>query len=251
MPAPSLDKSQNRSHLGTLVADMERWGAAGGTAVVDHRGVRRFATGYRELAATARRFAAELEARGIGTGERVVLWGANGALWTSVFFGCVLRGALVVPLDTSGSAEFAERILREVTPKLIMGDRALLGKLGRNDYAQIALEDLGQLLASRDEATAAAGLSGDTPLQILFTSGTTGEPKGVVHTHRNLLASIARSSGRSRSTGAMSASCTRYASCTRCRCRMSSGSSWACGCPRFWALRCTMSSVEQRRTSWS
>jgi long-chain acyl-CoA synthetase len=191
MPAPSLDKSQNRSHLGTLVADMERWGAAGGTAVVDHRGVRRFATGYRELAATARRFAAELEARGIGTGERVVLWGANGALWTSVFFGCVLRGALVVPLDASGSAEFAERILREVTPKLIMGDRALLGKLGRNDYAQIALEDLGQLLASRDEATAAAGLSGDTPLQILFTSGTTGEPKGVVHTHRNLLASIA------------------------------------------------------------
>ena len=195
MPAPSLNEGQNRSQLGTLVADMERWGAAGGTAVVDHRGVRRFATGYRELAATARRFAVELEARGIGPGERVVLWGANGASWTSVFFGCVLRGALVVPLDASGSAEFAERILQEVTPRLIVGDRALLGKLRKNECAQIALEDLGAALARRPQAsrqaTEAAGLSGETPLQILFTSGTTGEPKGVVHTHRNLLASIA------------------------------------------------------------
>ncbi len=181
--------TENRGHLGTLVADMERWGAA--TAVVDHRGVRRFATAYAELAAAARRFAAELEARGVQTGDRVVLWGANGGAWTSVFFGCVLRGALVVPLDASGSAEFAERILREVTPRLVVGDRALLGRLGENGHTRIALEDLGQVIDGRGEAAETAELSGDTSLQILFTSGTTGEPKGVVHTHRNLLASIA------------------------------------------------------------
>ncbi len=187
MPYPiQTDAEPNgRANLATLVRDMERWGPQ--AAVVEHKGVRRYGTSYGELARLSRRFAAELERRGVGPGERVVLWGANSAEWIAAFFGCVLRGVLPVPLDAAGGAEFAERIVREVAPRLVVGDRELLARLaGRQG---LALEDLDGALP-REPGRLEAALTPDSPLQILFTSGTTGEPKGVVQTHRNLLASL-------------------------------------------------------------
>ncbi len=181
---------QERSHLGTLVADMERWGS-GSLAIVEHRGVRSFPTSYGALARLARRFAAELDRRGIEPGDRVLLWGRNSAAWTAAFFGCVLRGVLVVPLDAMGSVSFAERIARDVRPSLIVADQALLDRWSWADTEAptLALETLETVLPSPSRQPGPP-LTSESPLQILFTSGTTGEPKGVVHTHRNLIASI-------------------------------------------------------------
>ena len=116
-----------RSHLGTLLDDMRRLGSQ--PAVVEHRGVRRYCTSYASLAQGADWFAAELAARSIAPGERVVLWGENSAAWIACFFGCLLRGVLVVPLDAAGSEAFARRIVEETTPKLIVCDPALLATL--------------------------------------------------------------------------------------------------------------------------
>ena len=66
-----------RAHLASLVEEFREHAAE--TAVVAHRGVRRYATTYGELAELAGRFAAELERRGVGPGERVVLWVADSA----------------------------------------------------------------------------------------------------------------------------------------------------------------------------
>ena len=181
-------QKDDRTNLGTMVEDMRAWGPRS-VAVVEHRGVRRFATGYGELASLAWRFAAELERRGIGPGERVVLGGGNSAEWVAVFFGCVLRGVLVVPLDAAGGPGFAERIGRETTPRLIVGDGALLAGV-RFGAPCLVLESLAGVLPVVESRVNLPLLTPDSPLQILFTSGTTGEPKGVVHTHRNLLASI-------------------------------------------------------------
>ncbi len=180
-----------REHLGSLLAHMEAWGKI--PAVVEHRGVRRFATGYGELAALAHRFAGALAQRNIGPGERVVLWGRNSAEWVAAFFGCVEAGVLAVPLDAAGSAEFARRVVQEVEPRLIMADEALLAGLGIA-IPSIPFEDfaskLPDALPPASQTRRQTVLTPDTPLQILFTSGTTGAPKGVVHTHRNLLASL-------------------------------------------------------------
>ena len=175
-----------REHLATLLDDFRRFGH--GVAVVRYRGIRRRATTYAELARLAGRFAALLRARDIGPGDRVVLWAENSAEWVAAFFGMMLRGVLAVPLDAYGSAEFAARVAADVKPKLVVGDALLLRQLPEK-WAKLAFEDWAAHLPV-EEAAPVAGLSRETPLQILFTSGTTGEPKGIVHTHGNVLASM-------------------------------------------------------------
>jgi long-chain acyl-CoA synthetase len=176
-----------RPHLATLVDDFHKYGKS--TAIVTYRGNRRAASTYRDLATLAERFAAELMQRKIGIGERVVLWGQNGVEWVGAFFGCVMRGVIAVPLDTTGGLDFAARVIADTRPRLVVGDEQLLGRLG-GETESIAFEDFGSAL-STSHATVAPALGLDTTLQILFTSGTTAEPKGIVHTHRNVLASLA------------------------------------------------------------
>ena len=247
-----------RAHLASLVEEFRKHAAE--TAVVAHRGVRRYATTYGELTEIAGRFAAELERRGIKPGERVVLWGAASAEWIGVFFGCLLRGVIVVPLDAAGGAGFAARVVEDVGARLVVGDGELLGELeaaagkvgvakegipqglkprsGAGDvrpeakasgyleanasgfylepkssghleakasgsqeakasgYIEAAdvptveLRGIGERLGGEPLWAVSEAVGLDTPFQIVFTSGTTSEPRGIVHTHRNVLVTL-------------------------------------------------------------
>lgn len=194
-----------REHLASLVDEFRRH--AGETAVVAHRGNRRYATTYGELAEIAGRFAAELEQRGVAPGERAVLWGENSAEWIGVFFGCLLRGAIVVPLDAAGTSDFAGRVVKDVEPKLIVGDARLLSALAngnppfRDEAAKgwgtrfcdtpcLPLGTIGEQLPVEPLFAVSEAVNRETAFQIVFTSGTTSEPRGIVHTHRNVLVTL-------------------------------------------------------------
>lgn len=175
-----------RRNLASLLGDFDRHGKD--VAIVAPHGLRRRRTSYGELAELARRFCAELEHRQIGKGERVLIWGENSGEWVAAFFGCVLRGVLPVPIDFASAPDFAGRVQREVSPKLIVGETSKMESLA-SATPTISFEQFERALPS-DEAITFPDLKPDDPLQIVFTSGTTGEPKGVVHTHQNVLASL-------------------------------------------------------------
>ena len=175
-----------RDHLAKLLDDFRRYD--GEIAVVSYRGVRRHETTYGEIARLAGRFASLLARRGIVQGDRVLIWAENSPEWMAAFHGCMLRGVIAVPLDSTGTADFAGRVASDVNPSLAVGDAALVDRLPTG-IARMAFEDWPAALPL-EEAAPIVGLSGDTPLQILFTSGTTGDPKGIVITHGNVLASF-------------------------------------------------------------
>src|SRR5882672_9068808 len=159
------------------------------TAFVSHRGFRTLRWSYRQVGELAFQFARELEARDISKGERVLLWGDNGAEWVGAFFGCMLRGAVAVPMDRIAAPDFAQRVMSDVDAKLIVCATALSPHVGSRPYIEI--ENLIEALQQHSsEPYAPIEISRDDTAQIVFTSGTTAEPRGVVLTHANILASV-------------------------------------------------------------
>ncbi|MBI2818157.1 MAG: AMP-binding protein [Acidobacteria bacterium] len=157
-------------------------------AIVQRRGYRTFRWSYRRLVETACQFARELEARGIQRRDRVFLWGENSAEWIAVFWGCILRGAVVVPMDHIASPDFALRVLRQVDAKLIVCSPhkpALDPAIPLLDFSSISSE-----VSRHSRSPYAIPLGRDDLAEIIFTSGTTAEPKGVVISHGNLLANL-------------------------------------------------------------
>src|SRR5579863_3507893 len=73
---------------------------------------------YGQALEMALRFSGELEARGIGKGDRVMLWAENSAEWVAAFFGCCLRGVVVVPMDDGAAEDFAGRVSQQVEARL-------------------------------------------------------------------------------------------------------------------------------------
>src|SRR5262245_29018171 len=127
-----------RESLVAVVEGMERWGEQ--CAYVHRRGYRTERWSYGEVLRTARRLARELDRRGVAKGDRVVLWGDNCAEWTAAFFGGVLRGAVVVPMDRGASNEFALKVAEQVNAKLMIVGREIAGVCGTREA--IVLENL-------------------------------------------------------------------------------------------------------------
>src|ERR1039457_801801 len=156
-------------------------------AYVHHRGYRMQRWTYGDVLSNAYRFARELEQRGIGKGDKVLIWGENCAEWVVAFFGCLLRGAIVVPIDKIAAPDFAARVAQQVDAKLCVGSahNAVPG------VAHLDLDTLREQLAGVSDAPiVASAATRDDIVQIVFTSGTTAEPRGVVITHGNILANL-------------------------------------------------------------
>jgi len=185
-----------RANHTTLFAEFARF--AKDVAVVQRRGYRRESWAYAQLMDCAVSCAGLLRERGVRTGERVILWGPNSFEWMAAFWGCLLRGAVAVPLDDGATIEFASRVARETNARLVFASR---GKpaIG-SDTAPVATIDFDDL--TRDVTfvpgarVADYARLADEPItrnhiaEILFTSGTTAEPRGVVLTHGNFLANL-------------------------------------------------------------
>src|SRR5205807_6583252 len=110
-----------RKNLLSLFADFARFG--GDVAVIQRRGYRREKLTYAELHASALFWNYALARRSVVPGDRVLLWGPNSAEWVACFWGILLRGAVVVPMDSRASSDFVQRAIKDAGVKLILRDR--------------------------------------------------------------------------------------------------------------------------------
>jgi long-chain acyl-CoA synthetase len=163
--------------------------AINGDFLVFDDGYRRRTHRYAEVGAAARGFAARLAANGLRKGDAVVFWAENRPEWIACYWGCVISGIVVVPIDYRSSADFVARIRGLVGARVVLvGDDVPADPTGL--FGDAALWPLREFDWDADGPMPQAGLTRDDTTQIIFTSGATAEPKGVVIKHRNVLANL-------------------------------------------------------------
>ena len=148
---------------------------------------------YAVVRRTAVDFAARLASAGVGAGDKILLWGENRPEWLIAFWGCLLGGVVVVPIDYRASASFLHKVGQLVHARVLLaGDEVEPASHSGLDVWRLAdlSETAGTLAPSGAPTPARHTPARDDVAEIIFTSGATSEPKGVIITHRNLLANI-------------------------------------------------------------
>ena len=141
---------------------------------------------YRDLARLVPRVAGVLAGVGIEQGDRVVIWAVNRPEWGIAFLGASHAGAVLVPLDVRTPADLAQKIVERTTPKLVLASAQTLAAASALGLPVLPIEPLPDL-ARTVKPLASPEIAPDDLAEIVFTSGTTGEPKGAMISHRNLV----------------------------------------------------------------
>jgi long-chain acyl-CoA synthetase len=162
-----------------------------GEFLVYDDGYRTWSYTYAETAAAARQFAARLERSGIGKGQTVAIWSENRPEWVIALWGCLLQGVVLVPIDYRTSSGFLAKVAEIVDARAVLSGEVVDVSALDARRPIWPLTDLRPGAAAAAPAHAArAEVTADDTAEIIFTSGATADPKGVVITHRNILANI-------------------------------------------------------------
>jgi long-chain acyl-CoA synthetase len=145
---------------------------------------------YAEALDHSLRVASLLRARGVERGDRVVIWGPNRPEWAFAYFGALLLGAIVVPFDVRAQESFLQRVEGKTEPRLIVAGRAQQEAAALPHAPFLTLDSLVEDASAHAPAPELPALSADDTAVLMYTSGTTGDPKGVILSHGNVTTNL-------------------------------------------------------------
>jgi long-chain acyl-CoA synthetase len=141
---------------------------------------------YRDLGALAPKVARVLAESDIAPGDRVIIWAVNRPEWGIAFLGAVHAGAVLVPLDFRTTSDLAATVAERTDAKAVLTSVQTAPQAAALGLPLILIEELPDR-ARTVEPLPTPPVDPDDLLEIVFTSGTTGDPKGAMLTHRNLV----------------------------------------------------------------
>ncbi|MGH2357305.1 MAG: AMP-dependent synthetase/ligase, partial [Candidatus Limnocylindria bacterium] len=141
---------------------------------------------FRDLAQLAPRVARILAGTGLEPGDRAIIWAVNRPEWGIAFLGALHAGVVLVPLDFRSAADFAAKVAERTGAKLVLASAQTVKQASAIGLPVLLIEQLPDLARSA-EPLPTPPVGGDDLVEIVFTSGTTGDPKGAMLTHRNLV----------------------------------------------------------------
>ena len=139
---------------------------------------------YRQLDEISDRVAAYVQSRGVGKEDRVSILVPRGEYMVIAALGVLKAGAAYEPLDPSYPPERLNFMVQNAKAKLVIADSALIGLLSEYEGDRLFIEDVPSLPQAKPVDPS---LKGNNMFIILYTSGTTGTPKGVMLEHHNLV----------------------------------------------------------------
>lgn len=145
---------------------------------------------YREMADLSSRAASWLDEHGIGAGERVALLAENDGVWCGAYLGVLRAGAVAVPLDTNYTATQISKLLKDCDGSAVFTSErfADLARAALREYREMPIAIMRTDFEGLPAAPRRRSTRPEDPAVILYTSGTTADPKGVVLTHANIVA---------------------------------------------------------------
>ena len=178
----------------TLIDFFDDFSTRPGEFIFYDDGYRGWSYTYADVMVRARAFASRLRQADVTAGDKILIWSENRPEWIVALWGCLLEGVVLVPIDYRASTDFLLKVADIVEAKAILvgdavGDLSTTRPVWR-------LPETGTVSVPRTmgispkTGTVTVSRDADTVAEILFTSGATAEPKGVVLTHKNILANI-------------------------------------------------------------
>ncbi len=159
-------------------------------AVTMHIGYRAVTLTYKQVYELAKKTALFLQQNDIKKGDKVFIFAQNSPYWGVLFWGIMLCGAVAVPLNVQSTSDMISKIVEQTGGTLFFKSRFLKRDLPEN-LKIYDIDFLDELIESLDiKDFKEPELSEDDLIEILYTSGTTGDPKGVLLTHKNISSNL-------------------------------------------------------------
>lgn len=162
-------------------------------ALIMKIGYRTVTLTYQDVHEIAKKVAVFLQKHGLGSGDKVLLLAPNSPYWICAWWGCLLGGYVPVPLNIQSTGEIVRKIAEQTEAKIIFKylhwKQDLPANLKVYDIDFLS-EHIGGTDVSKFSAEGGSQISENDIAELMYTSGTTGDPKGVILTHKNIASNL-------------------------------------------------------------
>lgn len=162
-------------------------------ALTMRMGYRVVSLNYKQVYDLSCKIALFLQQQGIGKGDKVIIFAPNSPYWVCAFWGVLLNGSIAVPVNVQSTPQMIDKIVDQTGAKLIFVGKYLKYNSKKTDFdiSSFIIDFIDELTEQFDPNNfKKIDLNQDDLIEILYTSGTTGDPKGVLLTHNNLFSNV-------------------------------------------------------------